>query len=1034
MKLFTKSIDQQLFKQFNLGNSMSQNVVVKIFNPYGQGYWYIMNSDPQDPDYLWGIVDLGRGVEVGSVSRREVESVRVRPFMLPLERDISFSPTPAKEIFEGLKVGKRFEEGGKVEDENKEMLENQAHTISHHAKELNAVLGKSKDVEPWVITKAQRASTDLADITHYLEGEKEKMAKGGSLKALETNRTRGDEQDDYGTFEMMKKGGQVEVKIVNKDEVFDKDKYGWLLSDYDNDGVANSDDANPLNKGVSDHVDNPDLSNAMGYLIDLKSRLDENMYAFLDDMKRVAPDNSILYARTKTPYSILNKLVTKRLLSPKSRLTDLIGTTIVTSDKKELNAVKNAINSGKMGKVLEFEDMYANPKLGYRAYHFLVERDGLPIEVQVKTKRQKSINELGHAPYKANRLDAEKYLEWTKIADDADEGDKEAIKKFNKFMSQKDIANTFYKEDKTTMAKGGRLPNGKYSYEVGDEGMYKGGEVAIEGVFKNIYQVRYLDDSGNPSGRLMSVPKMEFESSFRYFPKMADGGEMEEVDLFEDYDNIPDDVQKVLDKHSDAFESGDSRMLKKALIDMERIGYTFEYGLDGVAYNLRKMAKGGYMAKGGQLSDAQKKALTFLSNPNTYAWKTLYYGDRTPVLQEGLPQQGGRTENINLKTFDSLISNGFIEKISNSSLGLGKGYNLSVYRISKKGIEKLNGSGDSGSKYDGGEMAKGGKVQPDEVVYIMYTTPKDRFKPQKKYFKGKNAYSEAVEWGRENVPNFKIDMVKFEMEKGGETKKRGVVGVTYFIGRPEVDVVGRFGKKRATWNTCVVDSKGNKNYGSYSINIIGSAKKVKLDGIQISKKEFDDLIFEEEMAKGGMMAEGGEIKGFFRFIPYKLEGNEYVKTILKGEYAGYVSVKGMDGILKKDGKVADARTAEAVAEGILKKYDYVDKVVIEKRKKGKRVNGKLLIAWDYKIVGEFVRDNSNKDNIHKKWFLYDGGTMAKGGKVTFDDKVASIKRSLLERKKVPSRLQKDYGKTYSSSEAQESAKRIAGAMRAKYGK
>jgi hypothetical protein len=57
--------------------------------------------------------------------------------------------------------------------------------------------------------------------------------------------------------------------------------------------------------------------------------------------------------------------------------------------------------------------------------------------------------------------------------------------------------------------------------------------------------------------------------------------------------------------------------------------------------------------------------------------------------------------------------------------------------------------------------------------------------------------------------------------------------------------------------------------------------------------------------------------------------------------------------------------------------------------------------------------------------------MAMGGKVKFADKVKSIKSSLLKRKKVSPKVQKDYGKTYSPKEAEESAKRIVGAMTAK---
>jgi hypothetical protein len=60
------------------------------------------------------------------------------------------------------------------------------------------------------------------------------------------------------------------------------------------------------------------------------------------------------------------------------------------------------------------------------------------------------------------------------------------------------------------------------------------------------------------------------------------------------------------------------------------------------------------------------------------------------------------------------------------------------------------------------------------------------------------------------------------------------------------------------------------------------------------------------------------------------------------------------------------------------------------------------------------------------------GKMAMGGKVKFEDKVKAIKESLLKRKKVSPKVQKDYGKTYSPKEAEESAKRIAASQRMKY--
>jgi hypothetical protein len=116
MKLFTKDIDKKLFAQFLKGGELAnQKVIAKIFNPYGRGVWYIINSDPNDPDYLWAIVNLFE-VEVGSVSRKELESLRIKPFMLPLERDLSFSERNALEVYKGVQEGERYEDGGRLSD------------------------------------------------------------------------------------------------------------------------------------------------------------------------------------------------------------------------------------------------------------------------------------------------------------------------------------------------------------------------------------------------------------------------------------------------------------------------------------------------------------------------------------------------------------------------------------------------------------------------------------------------------------------------------------------------------------------------------------------------------------------------------------------------------------------------------------------------------------------------------------------------------------------------------------------------------
>jgi predicted GNAT family acetyltransferase len=50
----------------------------------------------------------------------------------------------------------------------------------------------------------------------------------------------------------------------------------------------------------------------------------------------------------------------------------------------------------------------------------------------------------------------------------------------------------------------------------------------------------------------------------------------------------------------------------------------------------------------------------------------------------------------------------------------------------------------------------------EEIVYIDFMNKKKGFRKDRIEFKGRKAYDDAVKWGRENIDNFKIDMIKFE--------------------------------------------------------------------------------------------------------------------------------------------------------------------------------------------------------------------------------------------------------------------------------
>jgi len=103
MKLFTKEIEEQLQKQFSKGSEEDQMIVCKIFNPYGAGTWWLINQDPNEPEYLWCIANIFE-TEEGSVGKSELESYR-NSFGLGLERDLCFKPITVKEFYQRLSKG-----------------------------------------------------------------------------------------------------------------------------------------------------------------------------------------------------------------------------------------------------------------------------------------------------------------------------------------------------------------------------------------------------------------------------------------------------------------------------------------------------------------------------------------------------------------------------------------------------------------------------------------------------------------------------------------------------------------------------------------------------------------------------------------------------------------------------------------------------------------------------------------------------------------------------------------------------------------
>ena len=129
---------------------------------------------------------------------------------------------------------KLAEDGMKINSEkmiaegNSDMVESNIHSIKHHAEEIENSLGSGVEVEAWVVAKAERAATDLSDITHYLDGLKAEkhfgkggMADSGTFdegvkaieKKLEGTKVNPKYQKDYGKTYNKKEAHEAATNI-----------------------------------------------------------------------------------------------------------------------------------------------------------------------------------------------------------------------------------------------------------------------------------------------------------------------------------------------------------------------------------------------------------------------------------------------------------------------------------------------------------------------------------------------------------------------------------------------------------------------------------------------------------------------------------------------------------------------------------------------------------------------------------------------------------------------------------------------------
>jgi len=453
----------------------------------------------------------------------------------------------------------------------------------------------------------------------------------------------------------------------------------------------------------------------------------------------------------------------------------------------------------------------------------------------------------------------------------------------------------------------------------------------------------------------------------------AEGGSTSEgIDLFEDYDNIPSNVQKVLDKYEDAFMDGSYTGLAKALKELEKIGYTFEYYLDGAAYDLRPIGtkgkseddedyeKGGMMAEGGDVTPKEKmiKELQKLQRELNSSRLSQYIEGDESDNQKSLQRERASK----LARFNEIL------KILNQ---------------------------DDNKMADGGMMADGGKTS----LYEDYSEEvKDYLK--KSGYTDKEIKANFNKLAIENGFNYDEEDERWYKNKadGGMMADGGKINYSKKWKVVGIDMQGRMFKKEITLGRI-----SDKN------DVMNALKRMPDTNIR------EVTSIEEIKEDGGMMADGGMISlsKYYKTLPKKEllvglkvfdKNNEefvYIKDVESGIFAG----KNKNDELGHYYRMYDLMIEEYADGGYMaeggeienENYEMLESLIVQIKHHAKElddIDNVEIEAWVLSKAQRAATDLSDithylegKKIEEKK---ADGEMMAKGGKTTVIDEVSSM--------------------------------------------
>jgi hypothetical protein len=1035
-----------------------------------------------------------------------------------------------------LKQKKSFEDGGSIEESNYRMVVSQAKAIKHHADELLNVLTPDVEVEAWVVGKIERASTDLSDITHYIDGlngETEEFvvvsdtyfAEGGQL-----------EKGVYYLGKPKKEGSVWAQKIVELDETglsFATD-YGRKLKDFPSkdykkiseeelsEFIKNS----PKHQNVSSDPSKFEHYAAGGMIVGRYYKDNQG-----EEYRYIGED------RDGQPlFSDGQKVAPKSLddFEPNTKETKLFR---FFENGGETNSFSNARLLGRESQDFEKEAReYAGADWDKMSKD---EKEQIISDLEKNFDRSSHFAD-GGMMAKGGKIKAFDIFEGDLLVD-TENGDEYRIKGVNK--SDNIIAFMVIHKDKRKGNKGMTyIHNGNLSHinkRIAD------GDLIIDGTIKEdggmMAQGGAITEiKTNSTWEALKDFTVEIGSTTQYSGKRLLVPKGTQLQWLDDSNSGNVWFKFEIDgkKYEGKIESGNIINV----INSGKIGFVKDPKYGNVVYDkeylknrLKTFADGGMMAQGGELNlgirkmaqeegftpkelgkeyeltmaqavvealtdanyhDAARKLVSLLEKNPKMAIKPNYPDPSDPKFNE-------KFEAIN-KEYDSKYweaddkTRNFAIKVSQKSGW--DGYAIAgafeyLVRVDG-GYHKLADNIEKAMQ-DDDKMAKGGKTKKDYKI-----GDKVIYAPNGKWF------------GAKNVLNFKkAEITKVEEISG--TKIYTIVFKNKF---------GQVINELQTYNTKELEldpdleySKGGGIYSSDSLYYLQVLK----DGEEVGREKFrakslkdareiaEDDYEKNYQSKFGdhlsfivseAMTEGGETGNWKKNRTRKLKTKEEAENAIKlfsqnmGKVGRNYKVEKMDDgyVISYESNFTDGMAEGGMTEHGLRIGDKVttdmfwdNQIVVENQKTHKRAQinletgqrkdemakgGKVKLSNDGKLPNgkyEYVKgdegmfqgnkvrvvkystsyggmyeyniiDENGKIKTHgatkadkfEKQFTY-SPKMVKGGKVTFEDKVKAIKASLLKKKKVSPKVQKDYGKTYSPKEAEQSAKRIAGSMRKK---